>query len=221
MKEKKNYDRLMDEIIEEEKERDRKPRLLLHACCAPCSTAVLESLEQYFAITIFFYNPNIENESEFNRRAEECQKFIKKTGLPIHCIVSDYIHQEFLDIAKGLEREPERGERCTACFQLRLKETACFGEMWNKQHPNEPFDYFCTSLSISPLKNAELLNCLGEEIGKQHGIRFLPSDFKKKGRYLRSVELSKQYELYRQDYCGCEFSKAESLRRNKEKEENR
>ena len=121
-------------------------------------------------------------------------------------------------MARGLEKEPERGRRCTACFQLRLEETARFAKKWNAEHPDTPFDYYCTSLSISPLKNAVLLNSLGEEIGERYGIRFLPSDFKKKGRYLRSVELSKQYALYRQDYCGCEFSKAESLRRNKEKE---
>ena len=172
----------------------------------------------FFDITLFFYNPNIENETEFQRRADECKRLVKEMGLPIHCIVTSYIHGEFLDIAKGLEKEPERGERCTACFQLRLEETAAFASRWNKENPENPFDYYCTSLSISPLKDAERLNKLGMEIGKNYGISFLPSDFKKKGRYLRSVELSKQYELYRQDYCGCEFSKAESLRRNREKE---
>ena len=183
------------EAVIRENSGSSKPKLLLHACCAPCSTAVLESLVDFFDITLFFYNPNIENETEFQRRADECKRLVKEMGLPIHCIVTSYIHREFLDIAKGLEKEPERGERCTACFH-----------------------YYCTSLSISPLKDAERLNKLGMEIGENYGIPFLPSDFKKKGRYLRSVELSKQYELYRQDYCGCEFSKAESLRRNREKE---
>ena len=180
----------MESIFGEIKE-GSKPRLLLHACCAPCSTAVLECLEKYFAITVFFYNPNLETEAEYNRRAEECKRLLKEMKLPISC---------------------------TACFQLRLEETARFAQKWNAEHSDKPFDYYCTSLSISPLKNAALLNSLGEEIGEHYGIRFLPSDFKKKGRYLRSVELSKQYALYRQDYCGCEFSKAESLRRNQEKE---
>ena len=206
------------EAVIRENSGSSKPKLLLHACCAPCSTAVLESLVDFFDITLFFYNPNIENETEFQRRADECKRLVKETGLPIHCIVTSYIHREFLDIAKGLEKEPERGERCTACFQLRLEETAAFASRWNKENPENPFDYYCTSLSISPLKDAERLNKLGMEIGENYGISFLPSDFKKKGRYLRSVELSKQYELYRQDYCGCEFSKAESLRRNREKE---
>ena len=194
-----------------------KPRLLLHACCAPCSTAVLEALSEHFDITLFFYNPNIENEAEFYRRAEECQRLIKEMRLAIHCIITNYLHKEFLELAKGLEKEPERGERCTACFRLRLEETAKFGKKWNMEHLEKPFDYYCTSLSISPLKDAERLNKLGDLIGEKYGIPFLPSDFKKKGRYLRSVELSKQYDLYRQDYCGCEFSKAESLQRNKEK----
>ena len=209
----------MESILEEIKE-ESKPRLLLHACCAPCSTAVLESLEKYFAITLFFYNPNLETEAEYNRRAKECQRLLEEMKLPISCIVTNYSHEEFLQVAKGLEMEPERGRRCTACFQRRLEETACFAKKWNAEHSDTPFDYYCTSLSISPLKDAALLNSLGEEIGERYGIRFLPSDFKKKGRYLRSVELSRQYALYRQDYCGCEFSKAESLRRNKEKENN-
>lgn len=207
----------MESILGEIKE-ESKPRLLLHACCAPCSTAVLECLEKYFAITVFFYNPNLETEAEYHRRAEECKRLLKEMKLPISCIVTNYAHEEFLQVARGLEKEPERGRRCTACFQLRLEETARFAQKWNAEHPDTPFDYYCTSLSISPLKNAALLNSLGEEIGERYGIRFLPSDFKKKGRYLRSVELSKQYALYRQDYCGCEFSKAESLRRNQEKE---
>ena len=175
-------------------------------------------MERYFAITVFFYNPNLETEAEYNRRAEECKRLLKEMKLPISCIVTNYAHEEFLQVARGLEKEPERGRRCTACFQRRLEETAHFAKKWNAEHPDTPFDYYCTSLSISPLKNAALLNSLGEEIGERYGIRFLPSDFKKKGRYLRSVELSKQYALYRQDYCGCEFSKAESLRRNQKKE---
>ena len=135
------------------------------------------------------------------------------------CIVTNYIHDAFLLVAKGLEREPERGARCTACFKLRLEETAAFASRWNIEHPEEKYDYYCTSLSISPLKDADILNKLGEEMGEKYGIAFLPSDFKKKGRYQRSVELSKQHGLYRQDFCGCEFSRAESIRRKKEKEE--
>ena len=163
------------EAVIRENSGSSKPKLLLHACCAPCSTAVLESLVDFFDITLFFYNPNIENETEFQRRADECKRLVKEMGLPIHCIVTSYIHREFLDIAKGLEKEPERGERCTACFQLRLEETAAFASRWNKENPENPFDYYCTSLSISPLKDAERLNKLGMEIGKNYGISCHPT----------------------------------------------
>ena len=207
MSTKENYEKRMEEIIRKNTGKG-KMRLLLHACCAPCSSAILESLAEFFSISVFFYNPNIDREEEFNRRAEECRR-----------LVTNYIHDAFLLVAKGLEREPERGARCTACFKLRLEETAAFASRWNIEHPEEKYDYYCTSLSISPLKDAEILNKLGEEMGEKYGIAFLPSDFKKKGRYQRSVELSKQHGLYRQDFCGCEFSRAESIRRKKEKEE--
>ena len=212
---KKNYEQLMESHLPKSGE---KKRLLLHVCCAPCSTAVLESLAQYFSITIFFYNPNLDSKSEFLHRAEECKRLVKEMGFSMDVIVSNYIHEEFLEIAKGLEKEPERGARCDACFNLRLEETAQYGAGWNKEHPDKAFDYFCTSLSISPLKDATVLNEIGEALGEKYGIAYLPSDFKKKSRYLRSIELSKEHDLYRQDYCGCEFSKAESIRRNKERE---
>lgn len=218
MSTKENYEKRMEEIIRKNTGKG-KMRLLLHACCAPCSSAILESLAEFFSISVFFYNPNIDREEEFNRRAEECRRLVDEMPGVSTCIITNYIHDAFLLVAKGLEREPERGARCTACFKLRLEETAAFASRWNIEHPEEKYDYYCTSLSISPLKDADILNKLGEEMGEKYGIAFLPSDFKKKGRYQRSVELSKQHGLYRQDFCGCEFSRAESIRRKKEKEE--
>ena len=212
---KKNYEQLMESHLPKNGEKKR-----IAAPCLLCSLLHGSTGESgaIFSITIFFYNPNLDSKAEFLHRAEECKRLVKEMGFSMDVIVSNYIHEEFLAIAKGLEKEPERGARCDACFNLRLEETAQYGAGWNKEHPDQAFDYFCTSLSISPLKDATVLNEIGEALGEKYGIAYLPSDFKKKSRYLRSIELSKEHDLYRQDYCGCEFSKAESIRRNKERE---
>lgn len=179
-------------------------RLLLHACCAPCSSYVLEYLSDYFEIDILFYNPNIAPQSEFEKRRAELQRLISQlpTKYPVRLLPVDYDGEAFTAAAKGLETAPEGGARCAKCFRLRLEETA-------RRCKEGGYDYFTTTLSISPLKNAQLLNQIGEELAQQYGVTHLPSDFKKQNGYKRSIELSRQYELYRQDYCGCIYSKAE------------
>ncbi len=214
MENKVNYQRLLEEIIRGND--GRRPRLLLHSCCAPCSSAVLAYLSEYFRITLFYYNPNISTEAEFSHRAEELLRLVREMGLSdIEVRVPAYCHQEFLEIARGLEQEPERGARCVKCFQQRLARTAEEMQAWNAAHPDEAFDYFCTTLTISPLKDAQLLNHIGMQLARQYGLQFLPSDFKKKGGYQRSIELSRQYALYRQNFCGCEFSRREAAERRK------
>lgn len=194
----KNYQKELDLLISS---LDKKPRLLLHACCAPCASYVLEYLSEYFDITLFFYNPNIDSTFEYEKRKLELERLVFEMGLKnIKIINGDYCPQLFLNISRGLENEPERGARCNKCFYLRLEECA-------KLAKEENFDYFCTTLSISPHKNAALLNKIGEELAEKHGVSYLPSDFKKKGGYLRSIELSNKYNLYRQNFCGCRFSK--------------
>lgn len=199
MEQKINYQRRLDALI---KSLDYTPRLLLHSCCAPCSSYCLEYLAQYFSITVLYYNPNISPEEEFRKRAEEQRRLIEALPAkhPISLIVDDYNPREFFDVAKGLEDAPEGGERCFKCYRLRLERAAEYAA-------EHGFDYFCTTLSISPLKNAAKLNEIGETLEAELGIKFLPSDFKKKGGYLRSIELSREYGLYRQNYCGCIFSK--------------
>lgn len=183
------------------------PRLLLHSCCAPCSSACLEILCNYFAVTVFYYNPNISALEEYAHRVSEQKRLIvayneEKRGYPIRIIEGDYRPNEFFDAVKGYEACPEGGERCMRCFALRLGETARLAAA-------ERFDYFGTTLTISPLKNAQRINEIGQECAAEVGVQWLPSDFKKKDGYKRSVELSAQYGLYRQDFCGCAFSKAE------------
>lgn len=183
------------------------PRLLLHSCCAPCSSYVLEYLSRYFEITVLYYNPNIFPKEEYTYRIEEQQRLItamndKGKGYPISMIATDYEPEVFYEIAKGLEQEPEGGERCFRCYELRLREAANYAK-------KGAFDYFTTTLSISPLKNAVKLNEIGGEIAKEYDLAYLYSDFKKKNGYQRSVELSAIYNLYRQDYCGCVYSKME------------
>lgn len=199
MEQKINYQRKLDELI---KSLDYTPRLLLHSCCAPCSSYCLEYLAQYFSITVLYYNPNISPEEEFRKRAEEQRRLIAALPAknPISLVVDDYNPREFFDIAKGLEDAPEGGERCFRCYRLRLERAAEYAA-------EHGFDYFCTTLSISPLKNAAKLNEIGEALERELGIKYLPSDFKKKGGYLRSIDLSREYGLYRQNYCGCVFSK--------------
>ncbi len=195
-----NYNLLMEEEIK--KLKDQTPTLLLHACCAPCSSAVLERLGNYFKITIFYYNPNITEEDEYYKRLDEIHKFIKhfKTKYKIKIIDGRYDKNEFFNIAKGLEKEKERGKRCYLCYELRLEETAKVAEQYN-------FDYFTTTLSLSPYKNSNWINEIGGNLDKKYTPTYLYSDFKKNNGYKRSIELSKEYNLYRQDYCGCIYSK--------------
>ena len=179
---------------------DEKPRLLLHACCGPCSSAVLEQLSQFFEITVLYYNPNTWPEAEYRRRGQELERFVAAAHpLGVKVVEDRYDPQEFYDAARGLENEPERGARCTACYRLRMRRAAEYAAA-------NGFDWFTTTLSISPHKDAARLNAIGLELEKEYGVRWLPSDFKKKEGYKRSLELSREYGLYRQAYCGCEFS---------------
>lgn len=198
---KKNYAKELTKLLETLQE---PKRLLLHACCAPCSSYVLEYLSDYFEIDVLFYNPNIAPESEYNKRRTELERLICElpTKNRVRLLPCDYDGNVFAQIAKGLETAPEGGARCVKCFRLRLEQTAQLAA-------HDKYDYFTTTLSISPLKNAQLLNQIGEELAAKYGVAHLPSDFKKQNGYKRSIELSRQYELYRQDYCGCIYSKAE------------
>lgn len=206
-----NYQKELDKLIEKIQKEERVPKLLLHSCCAPCSSYVLEYLSGYFEITVFFYNPNIFPETEHTKRIVEQQMLIDKMKgkHPISFLAGNYDRERFFHIVKGYEHVKEGGERCFRCYALRLEEAAIVAK-------EGEFDYFTTTLSISPMKNAEKLNDIGNHIAKKYGIPYLPSDFKKKNGYKRSIELSKQYDLYRQDYCGCEFSYRD---RQKDKEE--
>ena len=201
----RNYQKELEHFLEDWAQKDEVPRLLLHACCAPCSSYCLEYLAEYMQITVFFYNPNITREEEYRKRVEEEKRLIRELPVkyPVSFLEGPYEPERFFEKVKGLEKEPEGGKRCEVCFRLRLEQTA------KTAVENGGFDYFTTSLTISPLKNAPLLNALGGEIGAQYGIPFLPSDFKKKNGYKRSIELSREYDLYRQDYCGCIFSEQE------------
>jgi len=196
-----NYQKELDKIIEKITFETIFPKLLIHSCCAPCSSYVLEYLSNYFNITVFYYNPNIFPEEEYTKRVEEQQKLITELPLtnPVTFLQGDYKPEYFFDKVKGYESEPEGGERCFLCYEMRLLEAAKLAKQGN-------FAYFTTTLSISPLKNAAKLNEIGERLSKEYGVAYLPSDFKKKNGYRRSIELSKQYGLYRQNYCGCIFS---------------
>ena len=202
-----NYQLLLDKTIKELSGLDRVPTLLIHSCCAPCSSYVLEYLSNYFEITVLYYNPNIFPQEEYEYRISEQDRLINSMEFkhPVKLISTEYTPSDFYEAVKGLEKEPEGGLRCTECFKVRLKRTAQLAK-------DKGFDYFTTTLSISPMKNAELLNKLGSEIAEEMGLKYLLSDFKKRGGYQRSVELSKEYELYRQNYCGCVFSKNETER---------
>ena len=191
-----NYANKLKEIIDK---LDYKPRLLLHSCCAPCSSYVITYLYDYFDITILYYNPNIYPYEEYKKRKDEQIRLISNfKGVKI--IDCDYDNDIYNEVIKGLENEPERGSRCTKCFYLRLNKT---GEIAKKNN----FEYFGTTLTVSPYKNAKLLNEIGEVISKKYDIKWLYSDFKKNDGYKKSIELSKKYDLYRQDYCGCIYSK--------------
>lgn len=190
---------------QEQTEPDTPPRLFLHSCCAPCSSYVLEYLSVYFQITVFYYNPNISYEEEYRKRVEEQKRLIGVYNLeggryPISVVEGDYEPEVFFQTAKGLEDCPEGGERCFRCYRLRLEETA-------RRAAEGEYDFFASTLSISPLKNAEKLNEIGFALAEKYGVSWLPSDFKKKDGYKRSIELSAKYHLYRQNYCGCVFSR--------------
>lgn len=199
-----NYQKKLDEIIDDITKHDETPSLLLHSCCAPCSSYVLEYLSQYFKITVFYYNPNISPEEEYRKRVAEQKRLISQlpSKNPVDFIEGDYKPQDFYDIAKGMEDIPEGGERCFSCYRLRLEHAA-------RLAADMGFDYFTTTLSISPYKNAPKLNEIAEELSEIYRVKNLPSDFKKKEGYKRSIALSTEYNLYRQDYCGCIFSKLE------------
>ena len=199
-----NYQKELDKVINCLEQQGRVPRLLLHSCCAPCSSYVLEYLSDYFEITVFYYNPNIYPPEEFGKRVEEQKRLIRQLPAkhPISFLDGPYEPERFYEMAKGLEQSPEGGERCFKCYRLRLAETAEMARAGK-------YDYFTTTLSISPLKNAEKLNEIGGALARDYGVAYLYSDFKKRNGYKRSTELSKEYGLYRQDYCGCVFSMRE------------
>lgn len=212
-----NYQKILDKIIKDIENQNIRPTLLVHSCCAPCSSYVLEYLNNYFNITVLYYNPNIFPETEYLKRKSEQIRFINekfsksnlindKKNASVKFMDCDYDNNVYNTSVKGFGKEPEGGKRCEICFKLRLEKTA-------KLAKENKFDYFVTTLTISPLKNAELLNSIGEEYSKKYDIPYLLSDFKKKEGYKRSIQLSKEYNLYRQNFCGCVYSKAEAEKR--------
>ncbi len=209
----RNYQKELDGILESVKGQDKPKTLFLHSCCAPCSSYVLEYLATYFAITVFYYNPNISEDREYRKRVEEQKRLIlayneKEGHFPIQMVEGDYDTHLFYDAVKGYEHCGEGSERCFRCFEMRLRETVRLAEEGS-------FDYVATTLTISPLKNAAKLNEIGERLTEKTNCAWLPSDFKKKNGYKRSIELSAEYALYRQNFCGCAFSKAEAMEREK------
>ena len=215
MEQKRNYQRELDKLIKTWQNDGIVPRILLHSCCAPCSSYCMEYLRQYAKLTILYYNPNITSGQEYEKRKLEEQRLIEiynqMDAEGVHCIEmmdADYDPERFLELSKGYEECPEGGERCARCFDLRLRYTAQLAA-------RNQFDYFATTLTISPLKNAELINQIGASIGAEYEIAYLASDFKKKDGYKRSIELSAIYDLYRQDFCGCAFSKAQRMNEKK------
>lgn len=197
-----NYQLKLEEIIKENLDKNYIPTLLLHSCCAPCSSYCLEYLSNFFKITIFYYNPNITDKAEYIKRVEEQKRLIKELPqkYPINFIEGNYDPKSFINISKGLENEPERGKRCYKCYELRLRETALIAK-------NKNYDYFATTLTLSPYKKSDWVNKIGDELQNEYSVSYLYSDFKKKNGYKRSIELSKIYNLYRQNYCGCIYSK--------------
>lgn len=214
MKPNRNFQKELEAIIEQNRKNGIVPSLLLHSCCAPCSSYCLEYLSRYFKITVLYYNPNLFPAGEYERRVSEQKKLVSvlPAKYPVTLVEMKGEPEEFYSAVKGLEHIREGGERCFACFRLRLERAARYAK-------ENGFDFFTTTLTISPLKNAQKLNEIGEAAGVKFGVRHLPSDFKKKDGYKRSVELSKVYGLYRQDYCGCVFSKREREETEKAKGE--
>ena len=207
MNQKINYQKEMEKILAELEAEGRTPRLLLHSCCAPCSSYVLEYLSPYFFITDFYYNPNIAPADEYRKRVSEMQRLIREMPLP-HPVEFEegvYDPDRFYEMARGKEDIPEGGERCFACFEMRLREAA-------QEALRLHMYYFTTSLSISPLKDAQKLNEIGIRLGEEYGVPYLVSDFKKKNGFRRSTELSREYHLYRQNYCGCVYSRRQAER---------
>ena len=198
-----NYQIMLDKVIEK---LDYVPKLLLHACCAPCSSYVIEYLSEFFDITILFYNPNIDTIDEYNYRLSELKRFIKefKTKNPVKIVDLGYLKEEYEKIVPGLENEPERGLRCLKCYELRLDKSFSYAKENN-------FDYITTTLTLSPHKNSQVINEIGSELEKIYNVPYLYSDFKKRDGYKRSIVLSHEYNLYRQDYCGCRFSKRRKM----------
>ncbi len=207
---KQNYSLVLEKKLGEIQSIKKKPTLLLQACCAPCSSYVLEYIERYFDITLFFYNPNISPKSEFEFRLSELERFTGESGSHAKILAPEYDSNEFYSVTKGLEELPEGGERCRICYELRLRRTAEYAK-------ENGYDYFCTTLSISPYKRADWLNEIGGKLEAEYGVSYLYSDFKKKGGYKRSIELSEEYGLYRQNYCGCIYSKLARERYDAEK----
>lgn len=197
-----NYQKEMEKIIKSVKTWNKKPSLLLHACCAPCSSYCLEILVKYFDITVLFYNPNISCFEEYNKRANELERFIKECSniSNVKLEIAEYIKEPFYEVAKGFENDVEGGERCFRCYELRLRKAASYAS-------ENDFDFFTTTLSISPHKNAEKINEIGKKLSLEYNISYLYSDFKKNNGFKRSIELSKEYNLYRQNFCGCIYSK--------------
>lgn len=205
---KRNYQKELDVLLEHLEKETLRPKLLLHACCAPCSSYVLEYLSRYFSIVLFYYNPNISPQQEYEKRVAEVRRLLQEMPLagPVTLTLGDYEPERFFDLAKGHEAEPEGGDRCTLCYRLRLTEAA-------QAAKDLACDYFTTTLSISPLKNAAKINEIGQELAEIYHVQHLPSDFKKKNGYKRSIELSHEYDLYRQNYCGCVYSRREAENR--------
>ena len=196
-----NYQKELDKITDSI-DTGNPPRLFLHSCCAPCSSYTLEYLSNYFDITVYYFNPNISPKEEFDKRFAEQKRLIDSLPAknPIKLVLGEYNYDDFLQIARGYENVAEGGERCFRCYRMRLESTARIAK-------EQGFDYFCTTLSISPLKNSQKINQIGYEVAQKYGIKWLPSDFKKREGYKRSIELSREYNLYRQSFCGCIFSK--------------
>lgn len=200
-----NYDKLMTETV---KGLGRKPTLLLHSCCAPCSSYCIEELVKFFRLTVFYYNPNIDTDEEYEKRKNEQKRFIAEFAPEVEFIGEEHESEEFYKAVKGLENEPEGGKRCRVCFALRLGKTA-------EKAKENGYEFFATTLTISPLKNAKVINEVGLELERTYGVKYLPTDFKKRGGYLRSTVLSERYGIYRQNYCGCVFSRESRTEKNR------
>lgn len=200
-----NYHNILQNTLQDIKRQQITPTILLHSCCAPCSSSVIEYLSNYFYVTVFYYNPNIDEKDEYLKRATEQKLLINKmpTKYPVEFIEGTYDVEEYIKKTKDLAHEKEGGTRCLLCYQLRLRKTAEIAHI-------QTFDYFTTTLTVSPLKNAQKLNEIGQQLKEEYGINYLFSDFKKQEGYKRSIELSEIYHLYRQNYCGCSYSKSES-----------